>query len=90
MLTKAPLLTLLELGKDFVLSALGCVLMQDGNVITYASRQLKMHGHNYLTHNLELAVVVELLKDYNCIIHYHPSKVNIVVDALSRKATVEL
>jgi hypothetical protein len=28
---------------------------------------------------------LELLKDYNCMINYHPGKVNVVVDALSRK-----
>ena len=28
---------------------------------------------------------IELLKDYDCIIQYHPRKANVVVDALSRK-----
>ena len=37
---------------------LGCVLMQHGKVIAYASRQLKPHEVNYLVHDLELAVVV--------------------------------
>ena len=32
--------------------------MQDGRVISYASRQLKMHEQNYPTHDLELATVV--------------------------------
>ena len=41
---------------------LGCVLMQDGRVIAYASRQLKKHEQNYLTHDLELAAVVFALK----------------------------
>ena len=41
---------------------LGCVLMQDGRVIAYASRQLKKHEHNYPTHDLELAAVVFALK----------------------------
>ena len=41
---------------------LGCVLMQDGRVITYASRQLKKYETNYPTHDLELAVVVFALK----------------------------
>jgi hypothetical protein len=31
---------------------------------------------------------VELIKDYNCIIDYHPGKANVVVDALSRKDKV--
>jgi hypothetical protein len=31
-------------------------------VIAYASRQLKLHKHNYLTHDLELAAVVFALK----------------------------
>ena len=37
---------------------LGCVLMQNGNVIAYASHQLKSYKQNYLTHDLELAAVV--------------------------------
>ncbi|KAH9671844.1 Endonuclease [Citrus sinensis] len=41
---------------------LGCVLMQHGKVIAYAFRQLKNHEQNYLTHDLELAVIVFALK----------------------------
>ena len=41
---------------------LGCVLMQAGKVIAYASRQLKIHEKNYPTHNLELAAVVFAMK----------------------------
>ncbi|XP_038889237.1 uncharacterized protein LOC120079128 [Benincasa hispida] len=37
---------------------LRCVLMQQGRVVAYASRQLKKHEQNYPTHDLELAVVV--------------------------------
>jgi len=41
---------------------LGCVLMQQGRVVTFASRQLKDHEKNYPTHDLELAAVVYALK----------------------------
>ena len=41
---------------------LGCVLMQKGRVVAYASRQLKKHEENYPTHDLELAAVVFSLK----------------------------
>ena len=41
---------------------LGCVLMQNGKVIAYASRQLKDYEKNYPTHDLELAAVVFALK----------------------------
>ena len=41
---------------------LGCVLMQDGKVVAYASRQLKPHEKNYPTHDLELVAVVFALK----------------------------
>ncbi|WMV55150.1 hypothetical protein MTR67_048535 [Solanum verrucosum] len=41
---------------------LGCVLMQRCKVITYASRKLKGHEKNYLTHDLELAAVVFALE----------------------------
>ena len=41
---------------------LGCVLMQNGRVVAYASRQLKKHEQNYPTHDLEMAAVVFALK----------------------------
>jgi hypothetical protein len=41
---------------------LGCVLMQEGHVVAYVSRQLRKHEAHYLTHDLELAVVVHALK----------------------------
>ncbi|WVZ50042.1 hypothetical protein U9M48_001340 [Paspalum notatum var. saurae] len=41
---------------------LGCVLMREGKVIAYASRQPRDHEKNYPTHDLELAAVVHALK----------------------------
>jgi hypothetical protein len=41
---------------------LGCVLMQERQVVAYASRHLSPHELNYPTHELELAVVVHALK----------------------------
>nr|GFB90449.1 hypothetical protein [Tanacetum cinerariifolium] len=74
---------------------LGAVLMQREKVISYASRLLKIHEKNYTTHNLELGAVkelnmrqrrwLELLSDYDCDIHYHLWKANVVANALSRK-----
>ncbi|XP_039023303.1 uncharacterized mitochondrial protein AtMg00860-like [Hibiscus syriacus] len=67
-LTQAPVLTQSKLGKDFTifsdtsLNRLGCVMMQEGNVLAYASCYLKPHERNYPTHDLELAVVVFTLK----------------------------
>ncbi|GJR68220.1 putative reverse transcriptase domain-containing protein [Tanacetum coccineum] len=67
-LCNAPVLALLDGPEDFVVYCdvsglgLGCVLMQRGKVIAYASRQLKIHGKNYTTHNLELGAVVFALK----------------------------
>jgi hypothetical protein len=130
-LVNAPILALLESGKRFTIYmdayriGLGCVLMQEGRVIAYGSRQLRKHEGNYPTHDLELAAVVfalklwrhylygescdiftdhkslkyiftqkelnlrqrqwlELIKDYDLSIHYHPGKANVVGDALSR------
>jgi hypothetical protein len=108
---------------------LGCVLMQDGRVVVYASQQLRRHEVNYLTHDLELAAVVhalkiwrhylmgkrcelytdhkslkyiftqsnlnlrqrrwlELIKDFDLGINYHPGKADVVADALSRRSHV--
>ena len=119
-------------GKEYVmfsdasLNGLGCVLMQEGKVVAYASRQLKPHEKNYPMHDLELAAIVfalkiwrhylygekcliytdhkslkyfpsqrelnlrqrrwmELIKDYDCVIDYHPGNANLVANALSRK-----
>ncbi|XP_038899536.1 uncharacterized mitochondrial protein AtMg00860-like [Benincasa hispida] len=41
---------------------LGCVLVQQGKVVAYASHQLKKHEQNYPMHDLELASVVFALK----------------------------
>ena len=40
--------------------------------------------------NLRQMRWMELLKDYDCTIDYHPSKANVVADALSRKSTGSL
>ncbi|GJR06373.1 putative reverse transcriptase domain-containing protein [Tanacetum coccineum] len=48
--------------KDKLCLGLGCILMQRGKVISYASRQLKIHEKNYTTHDLELGAVVFVLK----------------------------
>jgi len=41
---------------------LGGVLMQNSQVVPYASRQLKTHERNYPSHDLKLVVVVFALK----------------------------
>ena len=67
-LTTAPILILPEPDKPFVVYCdasklgLGGVLMQDGKVVAYASRQLRIHEKSYPTHDLELADVVFVLK----------------------------
>ena len=131
-LTETPVLTQSTNGKEYVifsdasLNGLGCVLVQEGKVVAYTSRQLKPHEKNYPMHDLELAAIVfalkiwrhylygekcfiytdhkslkylpsqrelnlrqrrwmELIKDYDFVIDYHPRKANVVADALSRK-----
>nr|ABA98111.1 retrotransposon protein, putative, Ty3-gypsy subclass [Oryza sativa Japonica Group] len=122
-----PMTQLLKKEKKFVWQGLGGVLMQDGKVVAYGSRQLRPHEENYPTHDLELEAVVhalkiwrhylignhcniytdhkslkyiftqsdlnlrqrrwlELIKDYDLEVHYHPGKANVVADALSRKS----
>ncbi|GKE06927.1 retrotransposon protein, putative, ty3-gypsy subclass, partial [Tanacetum coccineum] len=67
-LCSAPIMALLEGGEDFIvycdasIKGLGAVLMQREKVIAYESRQLKIYEKNYMTHDLELGVVVFALK----------------------------
>ena len=68
-MTLAPVLTLsIDTGGyavycDASRIGLGCVLMQHGKVIAYASRQLRKHEVNYPIHDLELAAVIFALKN---------------------------
>ncbi|RVW24900.1 Retrovirus-related Pol polyprotein from transposon 17.6 [Vitis vinifera] len=67
-LVTTPILTIPSGSGGFVVysdashQGLGCVLMQHGKVVAYASRQLKPYERNYPTHDLELAAVVFALK----------------------------
>jgi hypothetical protein len=67
-LTTAPVLIMPHIHKGFDVycdasrQGLGCVLMQEGKVVAYASRQLRKHEQNYPTHDLELAAIVHALK----------------------------
>ena len=64
-------------------SGLGCVLMQRGKVVAYASRQLRPHERNYPVHDLELAAVVFALKIWR---HYLlGQRVNMYTDHKSLK-----
>jgi hypothetical protein len=72
-LTTASVLGLLDVHKPFSVyydasyTGLGCVLMQEGKVVAYSSRQLKVHEKNYPTHDLELGAVVHALTTWR---HY--------------------
>ncbi|GJY04105.1 reverse transcriptase domain-containing protein [Tanacetum coccineum] len=65
-LCSAPILALPEGSEDFIAyydaskKGLGAVLMQREKVISYASRQLKIHEKNYTTHDLELGDICSL------------------------------
>ena len=67
-ITYTPLLTLPECNEGLVvycdasLVGLGCVLMQHEKVISYATRQFKVHERKYPTHDLDLILVVFSLK----------------------------
>jgi hypothetical protein len=67
-LTTDPVLIMPDIHKGFDVycdasrQGLGCVLMQEGKVIAYASRKLRKHEQNYPTHDLELAAIVHALK----------------------------
>jgi hypothetical protein len=67
-LMTAPTLVMPDMEKSFSIycdasgQGLGCVLMQDGHVVAYASWQLRKYESHYPTHDLELVVVVHALK----------------------------
>ncbi|GKB09381.1 putative reverse transcriptase domain-containing protein [Tanacetum coccineum] len=67
-LCSAPILALPEGAENFIVycdashKGLGVVLMQNEKVIAYASRQLKIHEKNYMTHDMELGAVAFALK----------------------------
>jgi hypothetical protein len=89
LLTTAPVLAQPDIEKPFDVfcdaskNGSGCVLMQNGRVIVYASRQLRKHEANYPTHDLELAAVVHALKIWR---HYLLGNVcNIFTDHKSLK-----
>ncbi|GKA18487.1 putative reverse transcriptase domain-containing protein, partial [Tanacetum coccineum] len=87
--------TLPDGSEDFVVYCdvfrlgLGCVLMQRGKVIAYASRQLKIHEKNYTIHDLELGTVVFALKIWRHYLYGIKSVANVVADSLSRKERVK-
>ena len=62
---------------------LGGVLMQNRQVVAYASTQLKVDEKNYPTHDLELAAVVFVLKI--CRQYLYGSKFEVFNDLKSLK-----
>ena len=73
LLTTALILRIADPNKYFIVctdacnDGLGGVLNQEGHVISYESRKLKIHETNYATYDLELAVVIHALKMW----HHH-------------------
>jgi hypothetical protein len=70
LLTTSPVLALPDIAKPFDVycnasaTGLGGVLMQEGRVISYSSRQLRCHEENNPAHDLELAVMVMALRTW--------------------------
>ncbi|KAL5547177.1 hypothetical protein UlMin_006864 [Ulmus minor] len=88
-LTSAPILTISNSEEPYTVytdasrTGLGCVLMQHGKVVAYASRQLKTHEQNYPTHDLELAAVIFALKIWRC--YLYGAKFEVFTDHKSLK-----
>ena len=59
-----------------------CQIFTDHKSLKYLFTQKEL--------NLRQRRWMELLKDYDCTINYHPGKTNVVADALSRKSTRSL
>jgi hypothetical protein len=70
LLTTSPVLAQPNIAKSFDVycdasgTRLGCVLMQEGRVISYFLWQLRCHEEHYTTHDLELAIVVMALRTW--------------------------
>ncbi|KAL0394599.1 UNVERIFIED_CONTAM: Transposon Tf2-11 polyprotein [Sesamum latifolium] len=88
-LTSTPILVLPSGSGGYVVytdaskQGLGCVLMQNRKIFTNHKSLKYILTQNEL--NLRQKRWIELLKDYDCTIDYHPGKANVVADALSRK-----
>jgi hypothetical protein len=83
-LRTTPVLIMPDVHKPFSVycdasyTGLGCVLIQEGRVVAYSSRQLKIHEKNYPSHDLELVEVVHALKTWR---HYlYGQKCDIYMD----------
>jgi len=67
-LTNAIVLKITNPTKEFFVyidackEGLGGVLMWEGQVVFYESRKLNEHGHNYVTHDIELETIIHALK----------------------------
>ena len=67
LLTSTPILRIADPNKEFEVcidacnDGLGSVLTQEGHVIAYESRKIKIHEKNYATYDLELVVVIHAL-----------------------------
>ena len=68
---------------DASLNKLGCVLMQEGKVVAYASRQLKPHEKNDPTHDLELAAIVFALKIWRHYLYGEKCFISLIIRVLS-------
>ena len=88
-LTSTPILIIPEMGQRYTVyydasnDGLGCVMMQSGRMVAYGSRQLKNHGQNYPTHDMELAAIVFALKIWR---HYlYGEQFEVISDQKSMK-----
>ena len=86
-LTMAPVLILPKPDEPFVVYCdasklgLGGVLMQDGKMVAYASRQLRINEQIYPTHDLELAAMVFVLKIWRHYLYGSRFEVSMIIRA---------
>ncbi|GJZ98488.1 putative nucleotidyltransferase, ribonuclease H [Tanacetum coccineum] len=94
-LCNAPVLALPDRPEDFVVYCdasglgLGCVLMQRGKSVIYTDHKSLQHIFGQKELNMRQRRWIELFRDYDCEIRYHPGKANVVADALSRKERIK-
>uniref|UniRef100_A0A803PU52 Reverse transcriptase n=1 Tax=Cannabis sativa TaxID=3483 RepID=A0A803PU52_CANSA len=99
---KEPVMFLSDCSKPFEVQidasdfSIGGVLMQDGHPVAFKSRKLNERERRYIVQEKEMTAIIRCLRarwqdflaDFDYKLEYKPRKMNVVADALSRRANL--